>query len=101
MQDQIITQLIGISPSEFKEDIVKDVIAELKAITKKFHPQKPDEYLTRRDAAKLFKVSLVTISKWSKKGGILKPYRLGKFIRFKRVELEQALIQINHKHNRL
>lgn len=96
MQDQIITQLIGVSPSEFKEDIVKDVIVELKAITKKFHLQKPDEYLTRKETAKLFKVSLVTISKWCKKG-ILKPYRLGKFIRFKRAELDQALIQINKK----
>lgn len=94
MQNQTTTQLIGISPKEFKESIISDVRIELKKITENLQPKQPEEYITRKEAAKLFKVSIVTISEWCKKG-ILKPYRLGKFIRFKRLELEKALIVIN------
>ena len=96
MQEQVITQLIGVNPIEFKESIVKDVRSEIIELTKDLHPKPSEKYITRKEAAKLFKVSLPTISEWSK-NGILRPYRLGKFIRFKRTELDQALIQINKK----
>jgi len=88
-----ITQVHNITPEELKESILKDVRAELKLIAQKFQPVQPVEYLTRKETAKLLKVSLVTLSDWNKKG-ILKPYRLGNLIRYKRTELEQALIEI-------
>ena len=63
-------------------------------MSKKFQPVRPPEYVTRKEAAKILKVSLVTISDWNKKR-ILNPYRLGNLIRYKRSELDKALININ------
>jgi excisionase family DNA binding protein len=96
MEQSKMTQVFGISPEEFKESILSDVRAELKAITLNFQPVTPPEYLTRQEVAEILKVSLVTLSDWNKKK-ILNPYRLGNLIRYKRTEIEQALININAK----
>jgi excisionase family DNA binding protein len=98
MDQSKLTQVFGISPTELKDYILKDVRTELKAITQHFQPVKPAEYITRKEAAKILKVSLVTLSDWNKKG-VLKPYRLGNLIRYKRTELDEALIRINAKNN--
>lgn len=95
MQQQT-TQVFGITPSELKESILTDIRQELRALTQNFQPVTPPEYLTRKEAAKILKVSLVTLTDWNKKG-ILKPYRLGNLIRYKRAELDQALISINNR----
>jgi len=94
MQEQKITQLHNITPEELKQAIISEIRIELKEISKKFQPVRPPEYVTRKEAAKILKVSLVTIHDWNKKR-ILKPYRLGNLIRYKRSELDQALININ------
>lgn len=96
MEQSKMTQVFGISPEEFKESIINDVREELKAITLNFQPSSPPEYLTRQEVADILKVSLVTLSDWNKKK-ILNPYRLGNLIRYKRAEIEQALISINSK----
>lgn len=49
-----------------------------------------DKLITREQTAKLLSVSLVTIHNWTK-SGILKAYRIGNKIRFKEVEVLQAL----------
>lgn len=49
-----------------------------------------DEYLTRKDVAKMFKISLVTVHEWSKKG-ILKPHKIGTRVRFKKTEVMAAI----------
>jgi excisionase family DNA binding protein len=97
MTETNITQLYGITPQQLTDNILKDVKTELKKIVLNFQPQKQPEYLTRKEVAKILKVSLVTLSDWNKKG-VLKPYRLGNLIRYKRVELDQALISINSKN---
>ena len=97
MTETNITQLYGIKPQQLIDNILKDVKTELKEIVLNFQPQKQPEYLTRKEVAKILKVSLVTLSDWNKKG-VLKPYRLGNLIRYKRVELDQALISINSKN---
>ena len=94
MQTQKSTQVFGVTPDELKDDIIKDVRAELKQIAQNFKPVTPPEYLTRQETAKILKVSLVTLSDWNKKG-ILNPYRLGNLIRYKRTEIDESLIQIN------
>lgn len=89
----------NITPDEFKNELIsslKDVIQELLAETKK---EKPLEYLTRQEVAKILKVSLVTIIDWSR-NGIIKPYRLGNLVRFKSNELDDALIRIEKTHRR-
>jgi excisionase family DNA binding protein len=91
-----ITQVHGITPQQLRENILKDVRTELKEIVLNFQPTKQPEYLTRKEVAIILKVSLVTLSDWNKKG-VLKPYRLGNLIRYKREELDQALIVIYTK----
>lgn len=53
-------------------------------------------YLTRKEVGDLFKVSLVTIHSWTNKG-LLKSYRIGNKVRYKRHEIEQALVEIHKK----
>lgn len=96
MEQNNITQVFGITPEEFKESILNDVRAEIKSLVQYFQPISPTEYLTRQETAKILKVSLVTLSEWNKKK-ILNPYRLGNLIRYKRSEIDLALIKINFK----
>ncbi len=96
MEQSKSTQVYGVDPVEYKEIIMSDVRAEFKSFAQNFQPVKPPEYLTRQEVADILKVSLVTISDWNKKK-ILNPYRLGNLIRYKRSEIEQALICINPK----
>ncbi len=56
-------------------------------------PQPETELLTRKEAAKLLGVSLVTIQDWTKTGKIT-GYRIASRIRYKRHELETSLLQI-------
>ena len=96
MDKNSITQVHGITPQQLKESILSEVRAELQNIALNFQPLKQPEYLTRKEVAKILKVSLVTLSDWNKKG-VLKPYRLGNLIRYKREEIDQALIVIYAK----
>ena len=96
MQQSKSTQVYGVDPVEYKESIMTDVRAEFKSFAQYFQPIIPPEYLTRQEVAVILKVSLVTLSDWNKKK-ILNPYRLGNLIRYKRSEIEQALICINVK----
>ena len=96
MTENNITQVHGVTPKQLKESILLDVRTELKEIVQNFQPKKQPEYLTRKEVAKILKVSLVTLSDWNKKG-VLKPYRLGNLIRYKRAEIDQALISIYSK----
>ena len=96
LEQSKMTQVFGVSPDEFKESILTDVRAEIKSLAQNFQPITPTEYLTRQETAEILKVSLDTLSDWNKKK-ILNPYRLGNLIRYKRDEIEKALISINPK----
>lgn len=91
-----IIQVFDVTPDELKENILTDLRAELKSIAQNFQPTEPQEYLTRKEVASIFKISLVTLHDWNKKK-ILNPYRLGNLIRYKRSEIDSALICINSK----
>ena len=58
-----------------------------------------DEFCTRNEAAKIFKVSLVTLNDWSKNGTV-KAYRIGTRVRYKRTEIESSLHQFVTSKNR-
>lgn len=96
MDQKNVTQVFGITPEEFKDSILSDFREEIKTLSQNFQPILPTEYLTRQETAEILKVSLVTLSDWNKKQ-ILIPYRLGNLIRYKRSEIESALIKINSK----
>jgi excisionase family DNA binding protein len=62
--------------------------------------QKETDYVTRKEAAKILSVSLVTLSKYTKQGKLTE-YRLGHTLRYKRHEIESALENTcNAKHKR-
>lgn len=90
----ITTQIHGITPDEFKESILKDVREELKKLTNSFQPQPPSEYVTRKELSKILKVSVITLADWEKKG-IIKGYRIGNLVRYKRAELDHALVELD------
>lgn len=69
--------------------LVNDV-AEIK---NNFQPKEPTQYMTRREVSELFGVALNTVSDWTKKG-LLKSYKIGNRIYYKRHEIDQALTEI-------
>lgn len=50
------------------------------------------EYLSRKEVASLFKISLVTVHDWTQKG-ILTAYKIGNKVLYKEVDVKQALVQ--------
>jgi len=54
--------------------------------------KKASEYITRREVAQLFKISLVTVHDWTTKG-LLIAYKIGNRIFYKQSEVEAALVQ--------
>jgi excisionase family DNA binding protein len=57
------------------------------------------EILTRADVSKLFHISLVTVHQWVQ-SGVLKAYRLGTRVYFKRSEIDAAMTVIVPKGNK-
>lgn len=50
------------------------------------------DYITRRDVATLFRVTLTTVHDWTRKG-ILQAYKVGNRVFYKRSEVESALVK--------
>ncbi len=48
--------------------------------------QQPDEFLTRAEIAKMLKITLVTVSDWTKKGTI-QAYKIGGRVLYKKHEI--------------
>lgn len=55
-------------------------------------PSIEDELITRKDVAKMLRVSLVTISDWVDKG-VLKAYKMGNRVYFKPEEIKSSLVR--------
>ena len=92
MSNQI--QFIGISPTELKAEIVKDLKNSLiPELSKQFQPKQPAIYLTRNEVAKMLQINLSTVHNWSKKG-ILKANSIQGRIYFKREEVESAIVEL-------
>lgn len=51
------------------------------------------EYLTRDEVAEMLKITLMTVNEWANKG-ILKRYKIGKRVLFKKNEVEEAIAEI-------
>ena len=87
-------EIIVINKNELVESIDKrlnlkfDKIEELIKTINTINNQK--KYLSRKETAKMFSVSLVTLHKWVNKG-FLHPYYVGKRVYFKYDEVVNAL----------
>ncbi|MCF8435181.1 MAG: helix-turn-helix domain-containing protein [Crocinitomicaceae bacterium] len=90
-------QFIQFTPEEFKELISESVKNQFNALSSQSRESVKDEqkeFITRKETAKLFNVSLVTIHDWQK-NGILKVYKMGNRSFFKYSELLETLYNSN------
>ena len=87
-------QFIQTSPEQLKEQIADVVSNQLKNFLEVYKPKQPNDYLTRKEVANLFKVDLSTIHNWCKSGK-LNPLAIGARVYFLRSDLEQSLTPLN------
>jgi len=81
---------------EFKSMISDSVFQAVKAQQLSFSGTEPAlTILTRQQTAELLAISLPTLHDYTKRG-IIKAYRLGTKIRYKREDIDQALKQIKN-----
>ncbi|MDO5106407.1 helix-turn-helix domain-containing protein [Capnocytophaga sp.] len=90
----IVTQIEGLSITALQNEFNK-IHAQLLELKKNSNPE-PQQLLTRHEVAKLLGVSLVTVHNWTK-ANIIKAYRIGNQVRYKRAEILNALQSINTK----
>jgi len=86
--------VIQLTSVELKELISDAVSKELEILKEQLKLPKPEEYLTREEVMKLFKISKGTLDNWVKSGRFIK-YGLGGRVYFKHSEVEQAMIKLN------
>ena len=81
-------------PEETKKLILslKDDVREIKT---NLQPKEPTKYMTRQEVADMLSVNLSTVHNYCKKG-ILKPYGIGSRVYFKRMEVEDAIVELKN-----
>jgi len=82
-------QLIQLSPNELVSLITEGVNEKFQELINAKQAEQPKEqnaFLTRKETAQFFKVSLVSIHQWMK-DDIIKPYKVGNRTYFKKSEL--------------
>ncbi len=89
-----IIQVYEVDPEEFKNEILAGVEKLLKEFSEQFTPKQPEIWMNRKEVGELLGISLVTIHNWSK-DGILKAYKIGNRVRFKRSDIEETLLKSN------
>ena len=94
--DNMAIQLLQISTEELTNLIKEGIVPEIENALQKYLKELPkkDEYLSRKDTADYFGVSLPTIHDWTKKG-ILTPYKMGNRTYFSKPELIAKLQSSN------
>ncbi len=91
-----LIQVYEVEPEEFKNEILVGVEKLLKEFSKHFTPKHPEIWMSIKDVGEFLGVSTRTIHNWSK-DGILKDYKIGNRVRFKRSDIEKALLDSNRK----
>jgi hypothetical protein len=98
MRAETQIQFINFSQEEFTELISKSVKSQFEELVKestKEQPQNDSEiYLTRKETAEFFKVSLVTVHSWMK-SGIIRPLKIGNKTMFNKAELIKVVESSN------
>lgn len=79
-KDELITRFDGL------ETAIKQIAEHLNG--RADHP----EYLTRKEAAAMLQISLVTLSEWVNKG-VLRAYKIGRRVYLKTDEISAAMVQ--------
>lgn len=88
------TIVTGTTPQQLTENIIEGVKKELQLLKEHYQPKEPEQWLTRKQTAKLLKISLVCLHDWVNKG-ILKAYKMGNRTYFNQKEIETVLFNSN------
>ena len=98
IEDMATIQLLQVSPEELTQLIKEGLKPEIESLFKEHltssHQHK--EFLTRKETAKFFDVSLVCIHDWCNKN-ILIPYKVGNRTYFKYSDLLESLLSSNKR----
>lgn len=86
--------LHNITLDDLKIELIEALKVEVSNLLIQIEYGKTVEYLTKKEVAKILKISVVTVDDWRRKR-IIQAYRVGNRIRFKSDEIEMALIKIN------
>ncbi len=81
--------LNGINLSDIKKILGEVLDEKLNDFTKPVNSE-DQEYLSRKEVAKLLKISLTTLNDWSKQG-IVQAYRIGNRVLYKKKEIEDSV----------
>jgi hypothetical protein len=87
-------QFIGTTPNALIDLIDETLKKRLEDLKKTFQPKEPTEYLTRNDVAEMLQIDLSSVHNWTKKG-TLTAYQISGRVYYKRVEVENAIVQLN------
>ena len=87
-------QFIVVTPEHLTQNISKEVRIQLEEFLKRYKPKHPQDYLTRKEVASMFKVDISTVHNWCKSGK-LNPLGLGSRVYFLRSEIENSLQPLN------
>jgi excisionase family DNA binding protein len=93
MSKQII-QIENTNADDFKNEIVNGVITALKSFNGQSQTNNSEIILSREEAAKLLKISLVTLWDLTRKDKI-PAFRIGNKVRYKKSDVLNALTQKN------
>lgn len=88
---QVKKRIIDATVEELKDEILQEIKQDfnnLRELVKTFKPKDEVKWLTRKETAKLLKVSYVTLHNWHKSGK-LKAYKLDGSVRYKLNEVNQ------------
>ena len=88
-----IVQFIQVTPQQLQDAIIDGVKTQLQDLKKHFKPKEPNEYLTRVEVAEMLKIDLSSVHNWTKKG-ILTSYQIGGRVYYKRLEIENAIVEL-------
>jgi phage terminase Nu1 subunit (DNA packaging protein) len=93
MQKQIL-QIENIEATDLlnRLDRMENAIAAALANQPQTTQDTAPNYITRKEVARLFKISLVTVNDWTRKG-ILTAYKVANRVYYKPNEVESALVQ--------
>lgn len=82
-----------ISSDELQNAIIEGVKLQLNELKVNFQPKEPNQFLTRSETAKILKIDLSTLYKWTKKG-TLKSYGLNGRVYYKLDEVENSIVEL-------
>ena len=89
-------QFIEVSPTDLSNLINEGLKSHIESLFKQHseHRETGKEFLTRKETAEFFGISLVCVHDWVK-SGIVTPYKMGNRTYFNRAQLVQQLFDSN------